>query len=152
MQHHRLLQNLGNFLATFSLTFEQLDTHSLLFQFFCRQNTDLFPTQNEHTVQRFLASQSHKAIDVFQFLDCRHNINMVAWPQHFRAVRNNDLLTAKNKSNQGVLGRPSPVQILYSLSGSPTVVVNVHAKQLHPRSEEHTSELQSRVDLVCRLL
>src|SRR5438105_7471727 len=24
--------------------------------------------------------------------------------------------------------------------------------RLHPRSEEHTSELQSRVDLVCRLL
>src|SRR5699024_12418387 len=27
-----------------------------------------------------------------------------------------------------------------------------HVKQLAPRSEEHTSELQSRFDLVCRLL
>src|SRR5438105_11932171 len=26
------------------------------------------------------------------------------------------------------------------------------ARREHPRSEEHTSELQSRVDLVCRLL
>src|SRR5438105_7883834 len=28
----------------------------------------------------------------------------------------------------------------------------VHRSSLPPRSEEHTSELQSRVDLVCRLL
>src|SRR3712207_6900470 len=27
-----------------------------------------------------------------------------------------------------------------------------HAQELHPRSEEHTSELQSRQYLVCRLL
>src|SRR6266849_5187130 len=30
--------------------------------------------------------------------------------------------------------------------------VLVHLEQLQTRSEEHTSELQSRVDLVCRLL
>src|SRR5699024_11888056 len=29
---------------------------------------------------------------------------------------------------------------------------NLHAKEEKPRSEEHTSELQSRFDLVCRLL
>src|SRR5438874_3126012 len=28
----------------------------------------------------------------------------------------------------------------------------IHPRYIHPRSEEHTSELQSRRDLVCRLL
>src|SRR2546430_5151227 len=36
--------------------------------------------------------------------------------------------------------------------GPRTGVVGVDAVELHPRSEEHTSELQSQSNLVCRLL
>src|SRR2546422_6326014 len=32
------------------------------------------------------------------------------------------------------------------------LVVNISARHVHLRSEEHTSELQSRLHLVCRLL
>src|SRR5690349_24006918 len=41
------------------------------------------------------------------------------------------------------------VLTLYTLSGAPR---EAFEKLGHPRSEEHTSELQSRRDLVCRLL
>src|SRR5437868_12365728 len=37
-------------------------------------------------------------------------------------------------------------------TGVPATVVMVNWGSWHPRSEEHTSELQSRFDLVCRLL
>src|SRR5438105_8483146 len=46
----------------------------------------------------------------------------------------------------------SPLAILY---GTLTVMILAHIVRGFPfgtRSEEHTSELQSRVDLVCRLL
>src|SRR5699024_12558213 len=33
-----------------------------------------------------------------------------------------------------------------------TVSARTHSAEIAPRSEEHTSELQSRFDLVCRLL
>src|SRR5207247_9399504 len=48
-----------------------------------------------------------------------------------------------------------PAQSLFTMHCSPTraFVVATHCFMLHQaRSEEHTSELQSRVDLVCRLL
>src|SRR5207249_10139638 len=38
------------------------------------------------------------------------------------------------------------------LAGAPDADAALVARQVGPRSEEHTSELQSRFDLVCRLL
>src|SRR2546421_8533331 len=38
------------------------------------------------------------------------------------------------------------------LAGATALAVTEHARHIHFRSEEHTSELQSRSDLVCRLL
>src|SRR5207249_11360243 len=40
----------------------------------------------------------------------------------------------------------------YSVSGESQYWTGVEAREHRPRSEEHTSELQSRFDLVCRLL
>ena len=47
--------------------------------------------------------------------------------------------------------------VLVGQSGGPTAVINASLAGVYEtaramRSEEHTSELQSRVDLVCRLL
>src|SRR5699024_12774383 len=38
------------------------------------------------------------------------------------------------------------------VAGDDTVLEALHPERCHHRSEEHTSELQSRFDLVCRLL
>src|SRR2546422_6448998 len=40
----------------------------------------------------------------------------------------------------------------FALSGAPAGIGNHSRRQTHKRSEEHTSELQSRLHLVCRLL
>src|SRR5207247_9222653 len=40
----------------------------------------------------------------------------------------------------------------YAALGVDLLDGHLHAPPVRPRSEEHTSELQSRVDLVCRLL
>src|SRR5712664_4697983 len=48
-----------------------------------------------------------------------------------------------------------PYTTLFRSSGSPRPYANsdsTHEPRPSPRSEEHTSELQSRSDLVCRLL
>src|SRR3989449_6987654 len=57
----------------------------------------------------------------------------------------------------GATPRRQQIAILVGALGSALVVGNPHPAQprLHlpdPRSEEHTSELQSRLHLVCRLL
>src|SRR5207247_8822251 len=56
--------------------------------------------------------------------------------------------SGRDSSRQGFIGW-NPVQWL-KLWVSPKPAQLPHAGE--PRSEEHTSELQSRVDLVCRLL
>src|SRR5690349_22976426 len=43
------------------------------------------------------------------------------------------------------------IEIEQGAKGNP-LAKNAWMRQAHPRSEEHTSELQSRRDLVCRLL
>src|SRR5438105_9741091 len=45
----------------------------------------------------------------------------------------------------------APPYVLMAAS-TPFLLVSVYRSTSSPRSEEHTSELQSRVDLVCRLL
>src|SRR5438105_7259726 len=56
------------------------------------------------------------------------------------------------------ISSPGPVSSRLGLEPSaftsqiPWVPCRVNADGSNPRSEEHTSELQSRVDLVCRLL
>src|SRR2546422_3717093 len=47
---------------------------------------------------------------------------------------------------------PQPVQLDVPLKGFQTVVAPEVIPTNIPRSEEHTSELQSRLHLVCRLL
>src|SRR5690606_40713175 len=46
---------------------------------------------------------------------------------------------------------PSQIQVFLHVTGS-AYVHNESRYCVHPRSEEHTSELQSRENLVCRLL
>src|SRR2546428_5963323 len=50
-------------------------------------------------------------------------------------------------------GQGTPVTVLsaFSIPGNSEVTLPFHGSQM-TRSEEHTSELQSRSDLVCRLL
>src|SRR5699024_12239271 len=44
------------------------------------------------------------------------------------------------------------LEITYGMDSSGTLIVDGDESLLQSRSEEHTSELQSRFDLVCRLL
>src|SRR5438105_5937499 len=46
----------------------------------------------------------------------------------------------------------SDLKALVELVGGLPVLIKLLTPSERPRSEEHTSELQSRVDLVCRLL
>src|SRR5699024_12727830 len=54
---------------------------------------------------------------------------------------------AQQSAHQIVAGADLPGQLIGDLS-----VADVGTVDVHSRSEEHTSELQSRFDLVCRLL
>src|SRR5207247_7897714 len=72
--------------------------------------------------------------------------------QSFVFVRQRVVIPERNERPQFQLNRPcffSGEAIL-----NDRCILSVHHEQrlLDPRSEEHTSELQSRVDLVCRLL
>src|SRR2546422_7912812 len=55
------------------------------------------------------------------------------------------LLNATQQTPQGAGGDKTPEQ-------KQAVIDAESYRRLHPRSEEHTSELQSRLHLVCRLL
>src|SRR5438105_92988 len=50
-----------------------------------------------------------------------------------------------------LVGRKYAFLVTLSIMGGATAIIGMHI-YVPPRSEEHTSELQSRVDLVCRLL
>src|SRR5207248_6965025 len=48
---------------------------------------------------------------------------------------------------------PAGCEVSGANSWQPAAFLSIHRhRRLHPRSEEHTSELQSPYDLVCRLL
>src|SRR5438876_8824712 len=49
-------------------------------------------------------------------------------------------------------GAPDARPVLEALKARPPLLVQDHELPVHERSEEHTSELQSPVHLVCRLL
>src|SRR2546421_9234518 len=54
---------------------------------------------------------------------------------------------------QGAIPKdPRIPTFLVEICGTPMLFVEIWTGQPNPRSEEHTSELQSRSDLVCRLL
>src|SRR5690349_22375958 len=63
----------------------------------------------------------------------------------FPTRRSSDLLV---DGQQGLVQQPSA----RDLAGPQGGRRQRHRPERHPRSEEHTSELQSRRDLVCRLL
>src|SRR5207237_8333158 len=56
---------------------------------------------------------------------------------------------------RALMGRISPLGGVYqagTLSGNPLAVAADSPRACPPRSEDHTSELQSHLNLVCRLL
>src|SRR2546422_7714352 len=78
-------------------------------------------------------------------------------------------LTACDSGNGPPLPQASSLHVLHAIRGGPSLTVSVDGARgstlvfggqsrtflspgLHERSEEHTSELQSRLHLVCRLL
>src|SRR5207249_8348651 len=54
----------------------------------------------------------------------------------------------KDSRRRTCFHRPHPHRLVEAAAGEPTAV---GTERNGPRSEEHTSELQSRFDLVCRL-
>src|SRR5438876_3941772 len=60
----------------------------------------------------------------------------------FRSYRSSGFCTSRTSGREGSRRRSGCSAIKFSTGGSPSA----------PRSEEHTSELQSPVHLVCRLL
>src|SRR5437868_15488603 len=63
----------------------------------------------------------------------------------FRSVLDYGMTDGSNEAN-------AYVATDYQAVNPPLVVANPDITLVDPRSEEHTSELQSRFDLVCRLL
>src|SRR5699024_11259495 len=78
----------------------------------------------------------------------------------FDLVQKDDTKTAESLRDQilsllndlGVDVNPIPIKLLTSELGFGQYEVRLPLVTLDERSEEHTSELQSRFDLVCRLL
>src|SRR5207247_6371415 len=68
-------------------------------------------------------------------------------PQAARAPANKT-----RNAERGSRNRRSTFPALFRVPTSAFRVLKWRIPATHPRSEEHTSELQSRVDLVCRLL
>src|SRR5690606_40262197 len=76
-----------------------------------------------------------------------------SWAHGLRHPRR--LLGEERRPRLDPLGRRLGRELLYLDLGRPTRVVvpdGVVLELVHERSEEHTSELQSRENLVCRLL
>src|SRR5687768_18084811 len=75
----------------------------------------------------------------------------------FRSVRGEDSPTLKTEIPEAYLRRMTPMQArllapqLREVDRLTEIRIG-YARRYHERSEEHTSELQSRLHLVCRLL
>src|SRR5699024_12409851 len=86
---------------------------------------------------------------MFSFMSCLLDTDLLSFPTR----RSSDLASRPSRSITGC--RPDPLTSRRARparprrSGSPTRGSSVSRSD---RSEEHTSELQSRFDLVCRLL
>src|SRR5690349_23873449 len=61
----------------------------------------------------------------------------------------NDYVSARIDTEAKIVELPRPAGVVLALTPSTNPIATVYFKV---RSEEHTSELQSRRDLVCRLL
>src|SRR5258707_5682773 len=74
----------------------------------------------------------------------------------FVAVGDDDLIQVIDTKSQSVVGDlpsgPDPEQFILDPAGKILYVANENDAMITVRSEEHTSELQSRQYLVCRLL
>src|SRR2546427_5874453 len=81
-----------------------------------------------------------------------HTLTLPEIPQHSHAMAASGT-TGQATSGNGNL--PAAARGHYAQSGNttmPALLANVGGSQPHLRSEEHTSELQSQSNLVCRLL
>src|SRR5207249_12318609 len=98
---------------------------------------------NESNLQRFLL------LLLFFFLLIRRPPRPTLFPYTtlFRSWRANPLQRRNDSISRSI---PTPRRIAASGSLKPTSITRAAGRV--PRSEEHTSELQSRFDLVCRLL
>src|SRR5438034_7929277 len=65
----------------------------------------------------------------------------------FRSTADAARRTVKHRTMRAVAARIVP-----ALYAALKTLALAHAAHVHPRSEEHTSELQSHSDIVCRLL
>src|SRR5947208_4795014 len=71
----------------------------------------------------------------------------------FRSVRGGIFFSELSKGLQELKGLQVPYRILFLEASDGDLVNRFEAtRRRHPRSEEHTSELQSPDHLVCRLL
>src|SRR5699024_12273228 len=62
------------------------------------------------------------------------------------------LSTARTKPSSSPAGIRNPVSPFFTCSSTAPTAKAMTGRDMRQRSEEHTSELQSRLDLVCRLL
>src|SRR5690625_7568543 len=78
--------------------------------------------------------------------------------RHYKVAQNNHIYLGADKHYYSVPFRHigKTVQVIYTRSlvriYSERTLLAAHPRDMRPRSEEHTSELQSRGHLVCRLL
>src|SRR3712207_8492673 len=70
----------------------------------------------------------------------------------FRSQRSSRSTRAAEATELGGTGSGSPPATRRSIESTVTSILQLRAAETDPRSEEHTSELQSRQYLVCRLL
>src|SRR5207247_11002153 len=68
-------------------------------------------------------------------------------PDRHRRGRTDDLVARRSRRSPALVPRLHPGR-----AGGPQRLLRVQDEVAVPRSEEHTSELQSRVDIVCCLL
>src|SRR5207253_6116732 len=97
----------------------------------------------------------HLAICIF--ISCLHASAMIRGLHSFPTRRSSDLWFFE-PGHTAAMFRARHMMVTYvrghfkNVSGSLVFEVAAHIRDHHVRSEEHTSELQSRGHLVCRLL